>query len=149
VFQYHGAEHRAVHAHEAGVPLTVANVRRFPKEHTRCGTSFLVLVMVVTLATSLVIDAFVDGSTVHRAVLRVALLVPVAAISYELLRAAARRRASLLVRLLFLPNMALQALTTRTPDDAQIEVAIASMAAILAHAELVPDLGEPGAPATD
>jgi uncharacterized protein YqhQ len=140
VFQYHGAEHMAVHAYEAGAPLTVDRVRRFPKEHTRCGTSFLLIVMLVTLAASFAVDLLLDQGIALRAVSRVALMPVVAALSYELLRLGAGMRGNPLVRLLFLPNIGLQALTTRVPDDAQIEVAIASMEAILAHAVALPDL---------
>lgn len=140
VFQYHGAEHMTVHAHEAGAPLTVDGLRTFPKEHTRCGTSFLLVVMCVALLTFFVFDLLVDQGFVVRAASRIVLIVPIAAVSYELLRLGARCDGNRLVRLLFLPNLALQALTTKVPDDDQIEVALASFAAILAHTDPLPAL---------
>lgn len=132
VFQYHGAEHMAVHAHEAGQPLTLASVRAFPKEHTRCGTSFLLVVMLTAFAVFFAFDLLVDAGLLVRLASRVVLLLPIAAVSYEMLRAGARFGGRAFVRALFVPNLALQALTTLPPDDDQIEVAITAMAAILA-----------------
>ena len=133
VFQYHGAEHMTVHAHEAGAPLTPESLRGFPKEHTRCGTSFLLVVMCVALVTFFVFDLLVDEGFVVRAASRVLLLIPIAAVAYELLRLGARFNDNRVVRAFFLPNIGLQALTTKVPDDDQIEVALASFYAILAH----------------
>ena len=126
MFQYHGAEHMTIHAYEAARPLTVADVRGLPKEHTRCGTSFLVVVIVIALAAFLVFDLLVDEGLVVRILSRVVLLPPIAGISYEILRFGARYESNFLVRSLFTPNIALQALTTRVPEDDQIEVAIAA-----------------------
>ena len=126
VFQYHGAEHMTIHAYEASRPLEVADVRRFPKEHTRCGTSFLVVVIMIALAAFLVFDLLVDQGIVVRILSRVVLLPPIAGISYEVLRFGARFESNPLVRAMFAPNIALQALTTRVPEDDQIEVAIAA-----------------------
>ena len=126
VFQYHGAEHMTIHAYEASRPLQVADVRRFPKEHTRCGTSFLVVVIMIALAAFLVFDLLVDQGIVVRILSRVVLLPPIAGISYEVLRLGARFESNALVRAMFAPNIALQALTTRVPEDDQIEVAIAA-----------------------
>ena len=135
VFQYHGAEHMTIHAYEAARPLTVADVRGLPKEHTRCGTSFLVVVIVVALAAFLAFDLLVDEGLVVRLASRVALLPPIAGISYEVLRLGARYQSSALVRALFAPNIALQALTTRAPEDDQIEVAIAAFETAVESAE--------------
>ena len=126
VFQYHGAEHMTIHAYEASRPLEVADIRRFPKEHTRCGTSFLVVVIMIALAAFLAFDLLVDQGIVVRILSRVVLLPPIAGISYEVLRFGARFESNALVRAMFAPNIALQALTTRVPEDDQIEVAIAA-----------------------
>jgi uncharacterized protein YqhQ len=132
VFQYHGAEHMAVHANEAGAPLAIDSVRAFPKEHTRCGTSFLLVVMVVSLAAFFVFDLAAGGGFLTRIVSRFALVPVIAGISYELLRLGAKYSHHGVVRALFLPNIALQALTTRVPDDSQIEVAVTSLEAVIA-----------------
>lgn len=126
VFQYHGAEHMTIHAYEAARPLEVADVRAFPKEHTRCGTSFLVVVIMIALAAFLAFDLLVDQGIVVRILSRVVLLPPIAGISYEVLRFGARFESNAFVRAMFAPNIALQALTTRVPEDDQIEVAIAA-----------------------
>ncbi len=126
VFQYHGAEHMTIHAYEAARPLTVADIRGLPKEHTRCGTSFLVVVIVIALAAFLVFDLLVDEGIFVRIASRVVLLPPIAGISYEVLRLGARYESNALVRAMFIPNIALQALTTKVPEDDQIEVAIAA-----------------------
>ena len=126
MFQYHGAEHMTIHAYEAARPLTVPDVRGLPREHTRCGTSFLVVVIVIALAAFMVFDLLVDEGIVVRILSRVVLLPPIAGISYEILRFGARYESNALVRALFVPNIALQALTTRVPEDDQIEVAIAA-----------------------
>ena len=126
VFQYHGAEHMTIHAYEAARPLTVADIRGLPKEHTRCGTSFLVVVIVIALAAFLLFDLLVDEGIFVRIASRVALLPPIAGISYEVLRFGARYESNAFVRAMFIPNIALQALTTKVPEDDQIEVAIAA-----------------------
>ncbi|MBI2760821.1 MAG: DUF1385 domain-containing protein [Chloroflexi bacterium] len=140
VFQYHGAEHMAVHAHEAGAPLTIEGVRAYPKEHTRCGTSFLLVVMSVSVVTFFAFDLLADPSLIPRVASRVMFIPAIAAISYELLRLGAQHRDKSFVRTLFLPNIALQALTTRVPDDTQIEVAITSLEAVMAHVRSMPAL---------
>lgn len=131
VFQYHGAEHMTIHAYEAGASLAPAVVRGYPKEHTRCGTSFLLIVVVVALATFFAFDVLVDEGILVRVSSRVFLVVPIAALSYELLRLGARFGDLAAVKAMFAPNIALQALTTRVPDDSQIEVALASFAAVV------------------
>jgi uncharacterized protein YqhQ len=136
VFQYHGAEHMTIHAYEAGRPLTVEEVRRFPKEHQRCGTSFLLVVVVVALLTFFVFDLLVDEGLLVRLASRILLIPLIAGVSYEILRLGARYRDHRLVRAVFAPNIALQALTTKVPDDSQVEVAIASFEATLEAAGL-------------
>ena len=134
VFQYHGAEHMTIHAYEAGRPLTVAEVRTRPKEHTRCGTSFLLVVVAIALVTLLAFDLLVDEGIMVRVASRVLLLPPIAGVSYEVLRFGARFGSNRLVQALFAPNIALQALTTRVPADDQIEVAIAAFETALESA---------------
>ena len=126
VFQYHGAEHMTIHAREAGRPLTVASVRESPKEHARCGTSLLVVLVAAAFLVFLAFDLLVDQGLPVRAASRVVLLVPVAGLSYEALRLGARFQSHALGRALFTPNIALQRITTRVPADDQIEVAIAA-----------------------
>ncbi|OAI39529.1 hypothetical protein AYO38_01430 [bacterium SCGC AG-212-C10] len=131
VFQYHGAEHMTIHAYEAGRPLTVDGVRPFPKEHTRCGTSFLLVVIVVALIFFFTFDVLIDEGLIVRIASRIVFIPLVAAISYEILRFGARFGDHGAVKAMFAPNIALQALTTKVPDDSQIEVAIASFRAVL------------------
>lgn len=131
-FQYHGAEHMTIHAYEAGSPLTVEGVRPFPKEHTRCGTSFLLVVVVVALLTFFIFDVAVDRGLIVRTLSRIVFIPLVAGVSYEILRIGARFDENPFVKAMFAPNLALQALTTNVPDDGQIEVAIASFQAVVA-----------------
>jgi uncharacterized protein YqhQ len=129
VFAYHGAEHMAVHAYEAGVALEVPNVRRFPTPHPRCGTAFLLTVMLV----SIVVFALLMGPPMEWRILSRILLIPViAALSYEIIRFSGRHQHSLVGQVLAYPGLLLQRLTTRKPDDAQIEVAISAMKGALA-----------------
>jgi uncharacterized protein YqhQ len=136
VFQYHGAEHMSIHALEAGDPLTVDAVRRYPTAHQRCGTEFLVIVaMLSILAFSLVgrQDPLVMVGS------RIVLIPLIAAVGYELLRWGARHRANPIVHALFLPGIWVQAITTRRPTDDMIEVAIVSLEeALRADGETVP-----------
>lgn len=136
VFQYHGAEHMTIHAYEAGRSLDVASIRPFPKEHTRCGTSFLLVVVFVALITFFVFDVLVDKGLIVRTASRIVFIPFVAGVSYEILRIGARWGGNFFVHAMFVPNIALQALTTKVPDDSQIEVAIASFEATLAAAGL-------------
>ena len=138
VFQYHGAEHMTIHAYEAGEPLTVTGVRPFPKEHTRCGTSFLLVVVFVALITFFAFDLVVDQGIMVRTASRIVFMPLIGGISYEILRIGARFGGNVFVHAMFVPNIALQALTTKVPDDGQIEVAIASFSAVLEHADAVP-----------
>ena len=131
VFQYHGAEHKTIHAYEGGGPLTVERVQACSRFHPRCGTSFLLIVMLV----SIFVFAFLGWpDLLTRVVSRVVLLPVVAGISYEFIRLAARSENSA-VRLLTLPGLWLQRLTTNPPEDEMVEVAIASLAAVLPEEE--------------
>jgi len=133
VFAYHGAEHMTVHAYEHGEPLETQAVRRYPTAHERCGTAFLLTVMVVAIVVFVLVGRYDD--LWMRLLSRIVLVPLVAGAAYEVIRLSARFESSPLVRLLITPNLALQALTTRQPDDAQIEVAIAAMNAAIAADE--------------
>lgn len=130
VFQYHGAEHKCIFAFEAEEPLTVENVRKHSRLHPRCGTSFLLIVMVVSILVFSLVPKL--WPFYLKAGSRVVLLPLIAGISYELLRWSARNDRHPLVRLVIAPGLALQRLTTREPDDSQLEVAIRSMEEALA-----------------
>jgi uncharacterized protein YqhQ len=140
VFQYHGAEHMTIHAYEASRPLTVEEIRAFPKEHTRCGTSFLLVVVAVALLTFFIFDVLVDEGLLIRFASRIVFIPFIAALSYEILRVGARYGGNWFVHAMFRPNIALQGLTTKVPDDSQIEVAIASFEATLEAAGMLPPL---------
>ena len=137
VFQYHGAEHKTIHCYEAGLPLTVANVQRFSRLHPRCGTNFLLIVMLV----SIFVYAFLGWpSLVERIVSRILLLPVVAGISYELIRFAGRTTNPVALKLIQ-PGLWLQYLTTRPPQDDMVEVAIESLKAVLPAEEILPGSG--------
>lgn len=127
VFEYHGAEHKTIHCYESGKPLTVDNVREFTTLHPRCGTSFLVLVLVI----SIVLFSFVGWPNPWiRIVSRFLLMPVVAGISYEIIRWAGKSK-SKLVAMISYPGLMLQKLTTSEPDDGQLEVAIAAMCNVI------------------
>ncbi len=126
LYQYHGAEHKCINCIEHGLPLTVENVRNSSKEHKRCGTSFLMFVMIV----GIVLLFFVQTeSHVLRVVIRIALLPVIAGISYEIIRLAGNSDHPV-VNILSKPGLWLQGLTTKEPDDRMIEVGIASVEAV-------------------
>jgi uncharacterized protein YqhQ len=136
VFQYHGAEHMTIHALEAGDPLTVAEVRKYPTAHQRCGTEFLVVVILLSiLAFSLV----GRQTPVVMVVSRILLIPVIAAVGYEILRFGARHRGNPVVKVLLYPGLLVQKITTKQPSDDMIEVAIVSMEqALEADGEAVP-----------
>lgn len=125
VFQYHGAEHKSIFAFEAGGELTVENVKAYSRLHPRCGTSFLLIVMLVSILVFSLVPKL--WPFYLKAGSRVVLLPLIAGISYECLKWSAKHENSRLVRLLIAPGLALQRLTTREPDEGQLEVAIRSM----------------------
>lgn len=125
-FMYHGAEHKCINCLEHGMELTVENVRNSSKEHKRCGTSFLLIVMIISILFFMVVQV----DTIPLRVLSRVVLIPViAGVSYEFLRLAGRSD-SKLVNLLSRPGMWMQELTTKEPDDSMIEVGIASVEAV-------------------
>lgn len=121
VFEYHGAEHKTVYAWEAGDELTVANARRYPRQHPRCGTSFLMIVMLVSIVLFSIIKF---DSLVLNLLTRIALIPLIAGISYEVIRAAGRKEASAFFSFITRPGIWMQNLTTQEPSDEQLEVAI-------------------------
>jgi uncharacterized protein YqhQ len=123
VWAYHGAEHKSIFAYEKGLDLTVENARRQSRLHPRCGTSFLFIVMIVSI---LVFSLATWSNPVERMALRLLLLPVVVGVSYELLRLAGRYD-NILTRILSAPGKALQRLTTAEPDDAMLEVALESL----------------------
>ena len=129
VYAYHGAEHMAVHTYEAGQALTVDNVRRHPTPHPRCGTAFLLTVAVVSV---LVFALLGRPDLEWRILSRIALIPVVAAASYEIIRFAGAHRQAWFGQALAWPGLMLQRITTRQPDEDQIEVAIVAMEAALA-----------------
>lgn len=124
VFEYHGAEHKTIACYEAGEELTVENIKKYPRFHPRCGTSFLLFVMIISILLFALLPR-VD-MVILRVLMRLALLPVVAGISYEIIKWAGRSKSGC-VRILSKPGLWLQKLTTREPDETQIEVAIASM----------------------
>ena len=126
VFQYHGAEHKCINCVEHGLELNVENVRNSSREHKRCGTSFMLIVMVVSIIFFIFIRV---ESPILRVVFRIALVPVIAGVSYEFIRLAGRSE-NKLVLALSRPGMWMQGLTTREPDDGMIEVAIAAVEAV-------------------
>jgi len=124
VFGYHGAEHMVVHAHEAREPLTLESVRRFPPAHPRCGTSFL---MTVVLVSIIMFMFFPRDPFWFLVVSRIVLVPIIAGISYEFIRFAGTHQNSIWIRMFNSPNILLQDLTTRQPDDGMMEVAITAI----------------------
>lgn len=151
VFQYHGAEHKTIYTYEAGLPLKVENVRPFSTLHPRCGTNFLMIVMLI----SMFIFTFLGWPSLwERIASRIILMPVIAGVSYELIRYAGAHTDNPLVRIAITPGLLLQKLTTRQPDDSQIEVAIASLKAVVPPEDLAQEpetcpeeklVGEPNA----
>ncbi|MCX7981642.1 MAG: DUF1385 domain-containing protein [Syntrophales bacterium] len=128
VFMYHGAEHKTVFAWEAGEELTVENVRRYPTRHPRCGTSFILIVMVVSI---LVFSLLGRPDFLTRVILKLTLLPLISGISYEIIRFTGRYQNWAWVKWLSWPGLWLQHITTREPTDDQIEVAIKAMRKVI------------------
>jgi uncharacterized protein YqhQ len=124
VFEYHGAEHKTVFTWENGLPLTVENARTQPRQHPRCGTSFLMVVMLVSIVLFSVIKF---DSLLHNMLIRIALMPLVAGLSYEVIRLSAKKEGSIVFKLITLPGVWLQNITTKEPDDKQLEVALEAL----------------------
>ena len=124
VFAYHGAEHKVINAYEAGVPLEVEAVREYDTAHVRCGTSFLFAVLIIAI----IVFALIGRPALWLMVLSRVLLIPViAAFGYEVTRFGARHIKNVFVRAILAPGLWLQSLTTREPDDSQLEVAVSAL----------------------
>lgn len=126
VYMYHGAEHKCINCIEKGAPLTVREVMRCSKQHRRCGTSFLLFVMFVSVILFFFIRV---ENPVYRVLIRIALIPVIAGISYEIIRLAGKSN-NIFVRIISAPGMWLQRLTTREPDESMVEVAIAAVEAV-------------------
>lgn len=127
VFMYHGAEHKSIHCYENGEELTVENIKKHTRLHPRCGTSFLLIVMVI----SIIIFFFIRFDNIWLRLLSRLVLIPiVAGISYEIIKFAGRHD-NWFTKIISYPGMLFQYITTREPDDSQIEVAIASLKAVI------------------
>lgn len=124
VFAYHGAEHKVVNAYEAGVPLDVESVRNYSTAHARCGTAFLFIVLIVAIFVFALVGQ--PGLWI-RILSRIALIPVIAAISYEIMKFGAGHINNPLVRILLAPGLLLQSISTREPDDSQIEAAISAL----------------------
>nr|WP_242942216.1 MULTISPECIES: DUF1385 domain-containing protein [Oscillospiraceae] len=127
VFQYHGAEHKTIFCYEHGEELTVENVKKYPRFHPRCGTSFLLIVLVLSI---IVFSVITWNSLPVRIALKLLLLPVVVGISYEVIKFAGRHD-NLFTRIISKPGLWLQRFTTNEPDDSQIEVGIAAMKAVI------------------
>ena len=127
MFQYHGAEHKGINCMESKKPLTVKNIKKFSTLHPRCGTAFILIVLVI----SIFIFSLISGSWQIRLISRIILIPVIAGISYELLKLSARFKDNLIIKAVVYPGLLLQKMTTREPDEKQIEVALASLKEIL------------------
>lgn len=139
VFMYHGAEHKCIYAFEKGLALTVENAALQTTLHPRCGTSFLLVVLLIAILVFTVVFPFIppisEIGLLNQAffvLVKLLLLFPIAGVSYEVIRLAGRKPDHRLLRLLIWPGLATQRITTRNPDSAQIEVAMASLVTVLA-----------------
>lgn len=129
LFQFHGAEHKTVYNFESGKELNIQNAMDFPKEHPRCGTSFIFIVMLVSIISYSIIDGClilsgVDLTVIKRLLIHIPCLPLVAGFSYEVLKITAKFQNYFIFKALAFPGLMLQKITTQTPDDAQLEVAI-------------------------
>jgi uncharacterized protein YqhQ len=124
VFEYHGAEHKTVFTWENGLALTVENARTQPRQHPRCGTSFLMVVMLVSIVLFSVIKF---DSLLYNMLVRIALMPVVAGLSYEVIRLSAKKEGGIFFKLITLPGVWLQNITTKEPDDKQLEVALEAL----------------------
>jgi uncharacterized protein YqhQ len=128
LFAHHGAEHKTVNAYEAGAPLTLESVRRYSVIHTRCGTSFMLTVMLVSIA---VFGVLGSQPLWQELTSRVVFIPIIAGIAYEFLRFTADHYDNTFIRFITRPNLELQLFTTREPDDAQLELAILALRTVL------------------
>jgi uncharacterized protein YqhQ len=127
-FAYHGAEHKVINAYEAGSPLEVASVKKYSTAHARCGTSFIFIVLVIAIF----VFALLGRPALWLTILYRIVLIPViAAFSYEIMKFGASRIKNNVIRILLAPGLMLQAMTTREPDDSQLEAAISALSEVI------------------
>lgn len=138
VYMYHGAEHKCINCIEQGMDLTVENVRKSSRLHKRCGTSFLLIVMLISIVFFLFIRV---DNRILQLLLRLVLIPVIAGVSYEFIRLAGRSD-HMLVNLFSKPGLLLQRITTREPDDSMIEVGIASVEAVFDWKAYVKEIRE-------
>lgn len=137
VFEYHGAEHKAIFTYEAEKELTVDNTKEYATHHPRCGTSFLLIVALVCILLFALIDGLITTfigpypSVLYRFLVHFALIPLVSGVSYEILKASDKTKNNPVIGLLILPGLWLQRITTKNPDDQQVEVAITALKAVL------------------
>jgi uncharacterized protein YqhQ len=129
IFEYHGAEHKVIHAYESGKGMTIENIKGNSPLHPRCGTSFLLIVMVVSIFTFSFIPN--EWSFLYKFLARLIFIPLIAGLSYEFLKLSARMKHNPIIHLLIFPGLLLQRLTTREPDEAQIEVALRALEEVL------------------
>jgi uncharacterized protein YqhQ len=129
IFEYHGAEHKVIHAFEHGEDLSIKNIKVFSPLHPRCGTSFLLIVMVISIFTFSFIPQ--EWTFIYKFLSRLILMPLIAGLSYEFLKLSAKMQDNLIMRMLIKPGILLQRLTTREPDEAQIEVAVRALQEVL------------------
>ncbi len=144
VFEYHGAEHKSIYAYEAGEPLTVENAKKHSTLHPRCGTAFILIVLLISIVVFSVFFPFVPTfATLPKIVtqgihigLKIVLMFPIAGIAYEMIKYSSKKMEKPLMRMLTLPGLWLQKLTTREPSDDQLEIALTALSrAIQVHNE--------------
>ena len=129
IFEYHGAEHKVIHAYENGNELLPQNIKKYSPLHPRCGTSFLLIVMIISIFTfSFIPQAW---PFLYKFLSRLVLIPMIAGISYELLKLSAKMEHNFIMHMLIQPGLFLQRLTTREPDESQIEVAIEALREVL------------------
>ena len=132
VFQYHGAEHMSIFAHESGEELTVENVKKYKRFHPRCGTSFMVIMMLVSIIiTSFVPWSQITENSLVRSLISIIFLPLIVGVGYEFIKFAGKHDTNLIVKILSAPGLWVQRITTKQPDDSMLEVAIASLKASL------------------
>lgn len=138
VFQYHGAEHKSIHAYENGCDLTVENARRFPTLHPRCGTSFIIMVVIISILFFAVFFPLMprlsETAWLNHLIylfIKLLLIVPIAGLSYEAIKVSEKYKDSVIGKVVSFPGLMIQKITTKEPNDRQIEVALSSLLSAL------------------
>jgi uncharacterized protein YqhQ len=128
VFQYHGAEHKTVHCYEANQKLTINNVKKFTTLHPRCGTSFIIIVLIISI---IVFSLITSNKILYKLGLRILLIPVIAGVSYEILKLSDKFKGNPILKLISIPGLWIQKITTKEPTDKQIEVAIHSLKKVI------------------